>query len=247
MAAPTDKPQETKAGKVRDKVQELTGITFSGDLGDQLASAVNDALITGARTVDADKEDSPIECNAEWHFARYSGTGATLVPLVYHISWHLAGESGCFFLSVQKLAKYLVAKDDNVYAAVHLLETDGFWELIEALPGKPKRYRPVGHKEWSEKHPNRCTKKVEFPHAADDEQLAEFGRKLYGILGGLQFFPNILRGYRKAAGGLTDDEICDAAKRFLEDDADFYSSDVVRRKRFKEFLKAEYGQSPDES
>jgi hypothetical protein len=235
----TDKtPQEIKAQKIRDRIQELTGITFSGELGAQLAGAVNDSILVGARKIDADKEDSPIECNAEWHFARYSGPGAAHAPLLYSISFHLAGESGNFFLSVQKLAKFLKADPDNIYAAAHLLETDGFWEVIEALPGKSKKYRPVPHKEWAEKHPNRCTKKVEFPFAADDEQLALFGRNLYAILGGEHFFPNVLRGFRKAAAGLTDEQICERAKAFMVADAG-NDSGKARRKRFREFLSSD--------
>jgi hypothetical protein len=129
----------------------------------------------------------------------------------------------------------LRAKDDHIYAAAHLLETDGFWELIEAAIGKPKKYRPVRHSEWSAKHKNRCTKKDEFPFPAEDEQLAQLGRNLFAILGGEKFFPNVLRGLRNANLDLTDDQICERAKAFMATDAG-NGTGVGRRKRFKKFL-----------
>lgn len=233
----TDKsPQEIKGEKIVDEIQKVTGISFTGDLGEMMARRVHDAIHTGERTVDPDKEDSPIHCCAEWHFARFSGPGATLVPLLYQISFHLAHESGNFFLSGQKVARYLGAKPANIYAAAHLLVASGFWKKIEAELGKVVKYSPVGHQAWAEMHPGRCTQKLEMNFTQDDEELAALGRNLYAIMGGEQFFPHVLLGIRKAADGYSDQQICELAKQFMDSD-NGKGDGKARRKRFVAFLR----------
>lgn len=247
MANSTDKQkpeaQDIKRQKILEQVQEITGIKFEGDAAQNFpfAQIIHDAVRVGARKIDPDFEDSPIHCCAEWHFARFSGPGLTLVNALYGISWHLAGESGTFFPSMTKLAPFLnKTKADELYAAADLLVTSGFWETVEALNGKPVKYRPIAHAEWAEKHPGLCTAKIElnFPH--DDPELAILGKKLYAIFGGEKFYPNVLRGIRSAADGLNDEEICEHAKQFMADDAVAALELGVgkeRRKRFIQYLR----------
>src|SRR5580704_1006795 len=138
MAKPTDKtPQEIKRAKQRAQFQEATGITFpEGDVfGHMIAAAVDDAVRTGARRINTDEEDSPIRCNAEWHFSRFNGAGKTVAPLLYQVSFHLAKNTGSFHLKVAKSAKFLNTKPDNIYEAAHLLVASGFWQVIEAEIG----------------------------------------------------------------------------------------------------------------
>ena len=101
----------------------------------------------------------------------------------------------------------------------------------------PVKYRPVGHEEWGQKHPNRCTKKIEIEWVHDDPELAKLGRKLYAVLGGEKFHKNILLGVRNAAPGLTDAEICAQGKKFLELDKG-KGKGVARRARFIEYLRS---------
>jgi hypothetical protein len=233
-------PQEIKRAKQRDQFQEATGITFpEGDVfGQMMATKLDDALRTGARTIDPDKEDSPIHCSAEWHFMRYSGPGSTLVPVVYSIAWHLAGESENFRLSGEKLAAYLNKKKaDEIYAAASLLVADGFFQVIEQPDGMPVEYKPIRHKEWAATHPNRCTKKIEIDWVQDDPELAQLGKNLYAILGGERFHKNILLGVRNAAPGLTDEEICAQGKKFLVLDKG-KGKGQQRRERFIEYLRS---------
>jgi hypothetical protein len=214
--------------KRRDKLLEQIGLP---DLPDGLLRAIEDVQLTGLRKIDPDEEDSPMECNAEWHFAQFTREGASLAPLIYGIAFHLAKESGTCFISAQKLALFLhVTGDKYVYAAIHLLVASGFFEVIEAELGKPVKYRPVGHKEWARRHPGFCTKKIELPYSAGDE----LGRKLHGIMGGERFFEGVLKGFRKS--GLSDGDICDHAKAFMQDDRN-KGSGKERRKRFGEYLK----------
>ena len=243
MPMATKSSQEIKAAKIKGEIEQVTGITFSGDLGEQLASAVNDAILTGARKVNAADEDSPIECCAEWHFARFRGTGKNLVPLLYGISFHLAKESGAFYLSMNKVAKYLGLDRDDLYPAANLLVASGFWQKIESEIGKAVKYRPVGHKEWAQLHQGRCTKKLEMGFTQDDEELALLGRNLHAIFGGEKFFPEVLKGYRRdaafgnAAGiALSDDEICQQAKKFFALDKG-KGGGKERRKRFAQYLR----------
>ena len=195
----TKTPQEIKAEKLLQQFQEPTGVSLSGDLAVMLASKLDDSIRTGARQINAAEEDSPIECCAEWHFARFTGPGKNYVPLLYGIAFHLAGESGNFFLSMSKAAKFLGVDRDELYDAAHLLVASGFWQKIEAEIGKAVKYRPVGHKEWAQLHPGRCTKKLEMGFTQEDEELALLGRNLHAIFGGEKFFSEVLKGYRRDA------------------------------------------------
>ena len=239
----TKTPQEIKAQKLLEQFKELTGVSLSGDFSEQMASALDDAIRTGARKVNAAEEDSAIECCAEWHFARFRGPGKNHVPLLYGIAFHLAGESGNFFLSMSKAAKFLGVDSDELYAAAHLLVASGFWRQTEAEIGKAVKYAPVGHKEWAQLHPGRCTKKLEMGFTQDDEELALLGRNLHAIFGGEKFFPQVLKGFRRdaafgnAAGiALSDDEICQQAKAFFVLDKG-KGGGKERRKRFAQHLR----------
>jgi hypothetical protein len=196
---------------------------------EQLLRGIDDLLRTGLRTIKADDEDSPLHCSSEYHFARMSGEGSTLVPLLYAVSFHLAGESKSFRLSMQKLRSYLnVKKDDYIYAAAYLLVASGFWEKIEAERGKPVMYRPVGHSEWAQKHPGFCTSMIKLPYSDGDE----LGRVLHGILGE-KYFDNVLQGLRNT--GATDEQIKEAARKFIVEDRN-RGSGKERRKRFQKYL-----------
>jgi len=221
-----DKPLSEKR---RAKLLEQIGLP---DFPDGLLRAIEDVQLTGLRKIDRNEEDSPMECNAEWHFARFNDKGASLAPLIYSIAFHLAKESGEFFVSAQKLARFLhVNGDKYIYAAIHLLVASGFFEVIEAEVGKSVKYRPVGHKEWAQRHPGYCTAMQQPEHFKGGDEL---GRQLYGIMGGEHFFEGVLKGFRKS--GLSDEEICDHAKIFMQDDRN-KGSGKERRKRFGEYLK----------
>jgi len=219
-------PQKRRAGLLKQIGVE--------DFPEQWLRVIDDLVRTGLRSIKADDEDSPLHCSSEYHFARMSGEGSTLVPLLYGVSFHLAKESKTFNLSLQKLGRFLnVKKGDYIYAAAHLLLASGFWEMIEAESGKPVMYRPVGHAEWAQKHPGFCTSKIEFPYSDGDE----LGRALHGILGGEKFFPNVLQGLRNT--GATDEQIKEAARKFIVEDAN-KGSGKERRKRFQKYLEEQY-------
>jgi hypothetical protein len=231
----TDKkltPKERAAQKQREKISALTGVQFEGELGAQLAGAVDDMLRTGLRQVDPD-EEMALECGSEYHMARFSGPGATLAPLLYSVSMRVGGKSGDFFPSLKKMGRYLnVTDDDALYGAASLLEASGFWERIEAPLGKPVKYRPVPHSEWELNHPGFCTRKTEFPFR-DDDTLAKLGTALYGVLGE-EFFPNVLKGWRKFG---TDEQLVEYAKEFLVQDAG-QENGAARRIRFGQYLRS---------
>lgn len=199
---------------------------------EQWLEAIHDQSRTGLRKVNPENQDSPFHCSAEWHFARFTGDGAALAPLVYNMMFHVAGESGNFAASAVKIAKYLNVTDRYVYDAVGVLVAAGFLQVIEEELGKPTQYRPIAHKEWAEKHPGFCTKKIEklFP---DEDPL---GPKLFGILGGEKYFPNLLKGLRNT--GATDEQIEQSAKDFMEHDKG--NGSRSRRKRFQDHLRAQY-------
>jgi hypothetical protein len=229
-------PQEIKAAKIREKAKQLTGIDFSGAFGDQLAGALNDAVRVGAGRL-TKEDDLPAYCCAEFHFAKYSGPGSTLVPYLWGIAWHLAKHSNSFHLSLEKLAPVLHTKEELLYAAADLLVTDGFWKVTESKNGKPVNYSPVSHTEWAQKHPGRCGEKIVIEYAETGSELYLLGRKLGAVLGGERFHKNVLLGVRAAAPNRsTPDEICAHAKRFMALDKG-KGSGKERRKRFLEYLR----------
>jgi hypothetical protein len=218
-----DKPLSDKR---RDKLLEQIGLP---DLPDSLLRAIEDVQLTGLCKIDPDEEDSRVHCNELYHFGRFRGDGAKIAGSIYRQACILAAESGVFNLSAQELAPFLNVNSNYVYPAIHLLETAGWFEKIEAEPGKPVKYHPVYHLEWAQRHPGFCTKKIELPYSAGDA----LGRQLYGIMGE-EFFPNVLKGFRKT--GLSDEAICDHAKVFMQDDRN-KGSGKERRKRFGAYLK----------
>jgi hypothetical protein len=203
---------------------------------EQFLQAIDDLNRTGLRRVNPENQDSPFHCSAEWHFARFTGDGSSLAPLVYNIVFRIAGESGNFAASAEKIAKYLNVNVRYVYDAANLLVAAGFFQVIEAEQGKPSQYRPVGHKEWADKHPGYCTTKIEklFP---DEDEL---GKKLFGILGGEKYFPNTLKGLRNT--GATDEQIEQSGKDFMMQDKG--NGSKGRRKRFQDYLRSQHTKDP---
>lgn len=186
-------------------------------------------------------EDTSINCNEQYHFSRFSGPGSNLAPRLYAIMLHVAKENGTFWASLKNLRKFLLVTNDNlIYRAVRLLVLSGFVEVIEATDGMPTKYRPIGHKQWAEKYADLklCCKRVEkFPFPTEDD----LGPKLYGILGGEKFFPNVLKGLR--ATRASDAQLLVLAKKFMEKDAG-RGPGKERRKRFQQFV-ADVDDSPE--
>jgi hypothetical protein len=239
MAPAKDKPtQQKKPGtaaraKVRASINP-PGSPLRLDLPDYMLDAIVDLRRTGLRAIGPDEPEHALYCSAEYHFARFTGDGASIALLLYNISWHVAGADGLFFVSGQKLAAYLgIQNDEVIYAAARLLVLSGFWEVAERKLGKAVRYRLVSHEEWAQRHPGFCITKYQFPFQ-DDDDVAQFGKRLHGILGGERFYRDVLRGWYPKYG--TADELCADAVVFMKRDAG-QSDGVGRRKRLGTFFR----------
>jgi len=214
-----------KAGRVKSVQFDAAA------LGAALGAAFAESLDLG---FDPPTEDSAIYCNEQYHFARFQGSGSSLVPLLYAISLHVAGIDGTFFLSMTKLRRFLnVTNDHLVYDAASLLRRSGFWRLIETIDGKPTKYRPLTHKQWHEKYgeplklcPQKC---ADVPFRIDDK----LGTKLYAILGGETYHPNVLKGLRNT--GASDERIMELATQFIAADGG-NEAGKERRKRLQQFV-----------
>jgi hypothetical protein len=230
----------------KKEIEQLTGLTFSNAPGsDKLWRAIDEQIRkvggpaeikkrTGLKPIGEDEPAYPLECSAEFHFARFTGMGATLAPLVYGVMMHVAKTDGVWWMSMQKLARYLGQnRDEVIYAAVDLLVKAGFLKVAKRELGAATHYEVVGHKEWAAKYPGYCICKEEkFPWPSDSDE-APLGVKLYAITG-MKYFENVLKGWRKT--GLTDEEICACMKRFIRTDG-FAGSHAERRKAFGLFLR----------
>jgi hypothetical protein len=222
-------PQARKQEKIIERVRELTSASFPAFM----AEAIHDAVRTGLRVTNKQEEEAKghrLYCNAEYHFARMTGEGAHLVPLLYGVSLRLANESKNFHISLQSIAHFLNLKEDNMYGAASLLVASGFWRLIERQRGKPSSYRPLKHSEWAErcggddwwdasrqayvKVGKYCTVKAQFPFNESSSERT-FGQKLFGITGET-YFAGVLKGWLKLG---TAEQLQAWAKDFMLEDA----------------------------
>jgi hypothetical protein len=217
-------PQERKQEKVRERVQNMTGLEFPYIL----AGMVHDAVRTGLRVTNKEEEEAKgyrLHCSTEYHFMRMTGPGSTLVPLLYGVSMHLASDSQDFHITLSNVARYLGLDDkaDALYAAADLLVSSGFWEVIETSLGAATKYRPLGHKVWAAKCGldewngaqvgKYCTVKAEFPHKEGTPEML-LGAKLHGITGE-NYFTGVLKGWLKIGSAA---ELQVWARDFMHDD-----------------------------
>jgi len=201
-----------------------------------IVGAVDDQLRVGARhTTDAD--EFVLECSSEWHFARFTGDGATMASLVYSVAFHLAGKDGTLFVSVPNLARYLNAKEYPVRKAAELLVLSGFFQRSGASgddDGGTRAYRPVPHSEWAKSHPGMCCHRFKM-HGCDPD--AALGRAMYAATDGrFKFYGNVLKGWRKL--GFTDTELAEHCRAFWQADQRRHGF----RTRFAAYLRTVKGQ-----
>jgi hypothetical protein len=254
MTTTTDKknPQERKLEKIRAALAKIgyggaVEVRLDGgeprtvqiDLPDEVALAIWNTLQVGLIPTNKEAEEAKgyrLHCSSEWHFARFTGEGSSLAPLLYNVSFHLGGASESFHLSLRNVAEYLDTKEEVLYAAAGLLVASGFWEISERGGiAKPTMYRPVGHKEWAEKRGGIfCTVKAEFPFK-DETEEAKLGAKLFGITAE-KYFTDVLTGWLRLG---TSEQLQEWAIEFMKEDGG--KGKKMRRKRLAEFFKQKAG------
>jgi hypothetical protein len=242
-------PQQRKKEKIVERVRELSGTTFPFFM----AEAVHDAARTGMRVTDKEEEEAKgyhVHCSSEYHFARMTGKGVHLVPLLYSVSLRIAKDSKNFHVSMQSISHFLglTESDDTAYFAASLLVASGFWIPTERKLGKAAKYRPLTHSAWIEKCGTEdwwdtakqeyvkvgkyCTVKAQFPfNEASEERIV--GQKLFGITGET-FFPGVLKGWLKLG---SMEELQSWAKDFMSEDAGG-DDGMTRRIRLGEYFRA---------
>jgi hypothetical protein len=165
---------------------------------------------------------SPYHCTSERHIARFTGNGASLALAIYGFAFHLSNKTGVFYASIPRLAAYLEADEKTVRKAIRLLEKTGFFELLRAVPGETRKYKPVRHPDWQRKHGGEkacienghCVEKLAMPW--DDEELDKLGQSLHAISGGeYKPFPEFIKGMRNT--GHSDKAIVEHFRRYIDD------------------------------
>lgn len=235
-------PQQRKKEKTIERVLELTGTT----LPFFMAEAVHDTVRTGLRVTDKEEEEARgyhMHCSSEYHFARMTGKGVHLVPLLYGVALRLSNDSKNFHVSLQSVSHFLGLNenDDSAYNAASLLVASGFWVPTERKLGKATKYKPLTHSEWIEKCGTDdwwdtakqkyvkvgkyCTIKAQFPFNESSPERV-LGQRLYGITGE-KFFPGVLKGWLKLG---TTAELENWAKDFIAEDAG-HDDGISRRVR----------------
>jgi hypothetical protein len=158
-----------------------------------------------------------LHCNAVYHLVRCHGAGSDYVLPLYDLSMIVGGKSGRFFPRLTELASYLNCHRNQLYLAADLLWKSGFWEVLSEVRGKPVEYRPLSHQDWVKVHLSEaeatCCMKAAMPW--DGEEQDPLAPLLYGVTGGAQFYPNVLKGWRDKSG-LTDEQILERAKEFMQ-------------------------------
>jgi hypothetical protein len=163
--------------------------------------------------------DERLHCSHIYHFARIRGKGSDYVFPLYELSAKIAHESRRFFPSLSRMATYLDCHQNQLYNAAKLLVGAGWWTVLETKLGKPVQYSFLKHDEWVAANPRRaekeCCKKLTMPW--DDEPQVAFGKKLYGVTGGCEFFPSIIKGWLKVAAevGASEEQMLDRAAAFM--------------------------------
>lgn len=102
-------------------------------------------------------------CTAEWHLKRCMGDRITLAALLYPVALGISQESGQFYCSGRRLAKYFDCNPTTLYDAINLLEHLGFFEYIATKVDGRKIYSVFTHAEWAKRNPGQCAVKAVMP------------------------------------------------------------------------------------
>jgi len=181
-------------------------------------------MFMAAKQTDSSKEDSLFHCGSVYHLVRISGRGSSYIFPLYDMSMRIGYASGRFFPRMTELSEYLNCHPKLLYCAADKLVASGFWKVLTAVRGKAVEYKPISHEDWvknaydqiqpgcTSRAELECCQKAHMPW--DDEEQDQLGKDLYAVTGGVKFFPNVLKGWRRL--GLDDREIVEAAKHFME-------------------------------
>lgn len=143
--------------------------------------------------------ESRLYCGAVYHLVRLRGKGSDYVLPLYDLSMRVAAKSGRFFPRMTEIASYLDCGRNQLYNAAELLVDSDWWEKLTAVRGKAVEYRPLRHEDWVTACGDEyCCKKATMPW--DGEEQDPLGKALFGVTGGAQFFPQVLK-----AGGASPD------------------------------------------
>jgi hypothetical protein len=235
-----DKKESKRAAKARERVTEIINksvkpepvVPIPGNnvvtnmamvLPGEWVRLIDEQLRIGRRQV-LPEETYAIECNAEWHFARYNGEGGTLCSAVYNTAYRFTLKYPTFYCSAPQIAEFLNANIKTVQAAIDLLVLDGFFEHVTAEPGKAYGYRAVSHKDWRAKHNlhanepdhadhvNYCAYRNKLPEYMQGDEL---GKKMFAISSAcFRPYAAFLVSFRET--GQSDDAIAKHWRTFLE-------------------------------
>jgi hypothetical protein len=188
-----------------------------------------------------EESESRLHCSAEWHLAKLK-TG--VAGIIYSHSMKISSKSENYFCSIPQMAEYLEKDDRTIGNAFNELEAAGFFQRVREEPGKAVNYRPVRHKEWAERHPDKCIKKSEIPRSAERDPLGKTLTAACGQEINSFFFPHVLSGLRKTK--FTDEQIVAEFRVFLDQESEteirakygWKNSGTARR--FKEYLQMKW-------
>jgi hypothetical protein len=88
------------------------------------------------------------------------GDRITLAALLYPVALGISQESGEFYCSGRRLAKYFDCNPTTLYDAINLLEYLGFFEYVVTKVDGRKIYRVFTHAEWAKRNPGQCAIKT---------------------------------------------------------------------------------------
>jgi hypothetical protein len=158
--------------------------------------------------------ESRLHCGSVYHLVRLTGLGSDLVLPLYDVSMRVGYKSGDFFARMTESAPYFNCHRNQLLNAAARLVESGFWVKLTEVRGKAVHYRPLSHEDWIAAHgETACCKKAVMPW--DEEGKDPLGPALYGVTGGVEFFPQVLAGWRSKAG-VPDEVLVERAKKFME-------------------------------
>lgn len=170
-------------------------------------------------------ENESYTCCAEWHLRRLPGVSGVclcIYPLAYRLTANPDEPSGrsrtrTFYGSAESLAVFYRYSPSQVRRGLTKLEELGFFELLSCGRFRTNQYRVVSHKEWAQKHPGRCTRRVTITYFENGDPL---GQELHSASGGqIKFPPITVSNLHKL--GLHDDFIVEQFAEFWRETGSF--------------------------
>lgn len=151
-----------------------------------------------------------LQCDVERHLWKLGAVAVSIYTKISKLTWESQlKQFGTYHTSVEAMAEYLGADYSGTWRAFKTLEKNGWLEIVSETknPYKSKNYRPVGHQQWAERHPDQCFKPETMTWDGERQDL--LAQTLWKLsYGKTRWYSSMLKALRRS--GKSDVEIARA-------------------------------------